>query len=291
MSHWSLGDIHVAAITDADRFDFGLTRIFPTGSVEALKDARDWLEPHHVDFAQGNVILGMHSFLLRTPTLNILVDTCIGADKQRPAHAAWHQRRSLQLIEELRAEGLGPGDIDLVFCTHLHADHVGWNTQLIDGRWVPTFPNARYALSREEFEHWRAAQAASETPVNHGAFLDSLLPVEASGQAMFAGVGEQIAPGIEIVGLAGHTSDHRGLEVRHAGGCALFCGDAIHSPAQLVHPEWASAFCADGDRAVATRQAMLQRAAEQGVQLFPGHFRGERAVQIRRAGSGYRFAT
>lgn len=289
MNRWRLGRIDVAAIVDAECFEIDLTRIFPSGSADALA-GQAWLEPDHADLARSTIKLGMHSFLLRTPTLNILIDTCIGADKPRPAHNAWHQRRSMRFVDDLRAQGLTPEDIDLVFCTHLHADHVGWNTRLLDGRWVPTFPNARYAMSRQEFEQWRTAQAASEAPVNHGAFRDSLLPVEEHGQALFADVGEVLTPGIEIVALAGHTSDHRGLQVRHDGGCALFCGDAIHSPVQLVHPHWASAFCGDPDVAVATRLAMLERVAQDDVHLFPAHFRGSRMVRIRPVGDGYRLA-
>lgn len=284
---WQLGEIAVSAIVDEDCFDFPLERIFPHGSVAALA-GETWLEPDHVDLARGMVKLGMHSFLLRTPSLNILVDTCIGAHKQRPAHAAWHQRQSPRFLENLAREGLSPDDIDLVFCSHLHADHVGWNTQLLDGRWVPTFPRARYAISEHEFAEWRRLQAESDIPVNHGAYTDSLLPVVETGQAMFVSPGDPLVAGLSIVPLAGHTTHHMGLEVSSGGARALFCGDAIHSGVQLVKPRWASAFCAHPEQAVATRLAMLDRVAREGMQLFPAHFRGARALRIAAAGDGYR---
>jgi glyoxylase-like metal-dependent hydrolase (beta-lactamase superfamily II) len=283
---WTIDDIHIAPIVDADCFEIDLDRLFPLSDARALA-GHDWLDPHHVDLARARVKLGMHSFLIRTPQLNVLVDTCIGAHKQRPAHPAWHARATTRFIDDLRAQGLGVADIDLVFCTHLHADHIGWNTMLEDGRWVPTFPNARYVLSEIELDYW-LDRASGGVRINHGSLDDSLLPVLDSGQAMLSGAGDVLAPGLTLVALAGHTIDHLGLELRRPGGRALFCGDAIHSPAQLVRPDWASAFCQDPVEAVATRTALLDRAAEEDMLLFPAHFRDEKAMRIRRNGDVYR---
>lgn len=287
---WRIGDVEITAIVDEDNFEIALDRMFPSARPEALQSHR-WLAPHHFDFGRCIVKLGMHSFLLRTPTLNVLVDTCVGAAKERPAHSAWHQRGGERFLSELHAQGMGPEDIDLIFCTHLHADHVGWNTRLQDGRWVPTFPRARYCISEIELAYWRAAQAQSSTPVNHGALQDSILPIVETGQALFASAGDTLLPGLSVVALSGHTLDHRGLELNRAGERGLFSGDAIHSPLQLVEPRWASAFCADPDGAIQTRLAILNRVVDENMLLFPAHFRGERAMRLFRVNGHFRPAS
>ena len=284
---WTIDDIHIAPLVDADCFEIGIDRLFPDADPRALAD-HAWLDPHHVDRSRGMVKLGMHSFLIRTPNLNLLVDTCVGAHKQRPAHPAWHQRATNRFIDDLHAEGLAPDDIDLVFCTHLHADHIGWNTVLDDGRWVPTFPKARYVLSERELAFWLDRAAQTGGAINHGSLDDSVLPIVERGQAMLSAPGDVLAPGLRLVALPGHTIDHLGLELVRPGGRALFCGDAIHSPAQLVRPDWTSAFCHDAPLAVATRTAMLDWAVEDDLLLFPAHFRDGKAMRIARHGATYR---
>ncbi|MET0375454.1 MAG: MBL fold metallo-hydrolase [Rhizorhabdus sp.] len=230
--------------------------------------------------------LGLHSWLLRTPTLNLLIDTCIGADKERGS-GPWSRRQSTRLLDELAAQGLQPEDIDFVACTHLHGDHVGWNTRLEDGRWVPTFPRARYGISAVEVEAWARLDAVSDTPVNYGAYRDSILPIVESGQALYVGPGEILAPGVEIVPLPGHTLSHFGIEVDHGGDRALFCGDALHSPVQLVDPRWPSMFCEDRVLGIETRVSMLDRVVDERMLLLPAHFRGARAVYLKRQEGGF----
>jgi glyoxylase-like metal-dependent hydrolase (beta-lactamase superfamily II) len=277
----------ITPIVDEDCFDIALHRIFPAAEVERLRGKESWLCPDHLDPTLAHVRLGMKSWLVRAGTLRILVDTCIGQHKQRPGHAAWHLRSSDRLLRELARCGLAPSDIDVVLCTHLHADHVGWNTRLQDGRWVPTFPNARYAMSRRELDDWQRIAAGAAAPVNHGALDDSILPVVDAGLAMFVAAGDELLPGISITSLAGHTIDHFGLSVRRPGRDALFCGDAIHSPLQLAFPHWTSAFCHDPERAIATRIAMLEMAADTGCELLPAHFRGRGSLGVRRHDGAY----
>lgn len=163
----------------------------------------------------------MHSWLLRTPTLNLLIDTCIGAYRERGGSGAWNSRQSTRLLDELAAQGLYSDDIDLVASTHLRGDHVGWNTRLEDGRWVPTFPRARYGISAVEVEAWARLDAVSDTPVNYGAYRDSILPIVESGQALYVRPGEVLASGVEIVPLTRHTHSHFGIEVVHGGDRVL----------------------------------------------------------------------
>src|SRR6202048_4713567 len=137
--------------------------------------------PKLVDPASGLLVFAFHSTVIRTPRATILVDTCSGNDKERPHKLRYH-RKNWPYLANLAAAGFMPEDIDYVLCTHLHADHVGWNTRLVGGRWVPTFPNARYLFARREWENWREAElrAAYTTDPN---YEDSLLPVMDSGQA------------------------------------------------------------------------------------------------------------
>lgn len=278
----------IVPIVDEDCFEIALNAIFPLARAERLVPESSWLCPDHLDTGLTRVKLGMKSWLIRTEPYIILVDTCIGQHKERPRHAAWHHRASDRYIRDLAALGLSPNDIDFVFCTHLHADHVGWNTRLENGRWIPTFPRARYAMSRRELDDWRIAAAGSDQPVNHGALEDSLLPVVEREMAHFVGAGDELVPGATIVSLPGHTVDHFGLLLKRNISDALFCGDAIHSPLQLRFPEWTSAFCGDAGAAIATRIAMLDWAADEGLELYPAHFRGSGSLRIQRADGAFR---
>jgi glyoxylase-like metal-dependent hydrolase (beta-lactamase superfamily II) len=280
--------IDIRPLVDADCFTIALNRIFPEADLTRLTGEEHWLCPDHLDATMDNVLLGMKSWLIRLDGQVILIDTCIGQHKDRPRHPAWHRRTSDRLLRELSVAGHTAQDVDLVLCTHLHADHVGWNTRLEDGRWVPTFPRARYAMSRREVEAWRDRARGSAQPVNHGAFDDSILPVMEQGLAFFVSAGDEIGPGAVVEGLPGHTIDHFGLRLDRPQGAALFCGDAIHSPLQMLIPEWTSAFCENPQEAITTRFEMLGRAAEHDTELFPAHFRGAGSLRVRRAGSAFR---
>lgn len=280
--------IEIVPIIDEDCFEIALETMFPLAQSERLAAEASWLCPDHLDTTFARVRLGMKSWLIQTGRHNILVDTCIGQHKERPRHAAWHNRASDRYLRNLAKVGLSPNDIDFVLCTHLHADHVGWNTRMENGRWAPTFPRARYAMSRRELDDWLSVAAGSDEPVNHGALEDSILPVVDSRMAHFVGAGEELVPGASIISLPGHTLDHFGLQLKRNTCDALFCGDAIHSPLQLCFPEWSSAFCDDAATAAATRIAMLGRAVDEGLELYPAHFRGNGSLRIRRVDNGFR---
>ncbi len=173
----------------------------------------------------------------------------------------------------MAAAGCTPDDVDIVMCTHLHADHVGWNTRLESGRWVPTFPKARYLISPIELKH-RANEAAARPEANHGSYQDSVLPIIDHGLATMAQAGNEIADGASILALPGHAPGQIGLEVAASKDeHVVFCGDAIHNPVQVFQPEWSSAFCHDPKQAIATRRALIERAAAQELRLIPAHLR------------------
>ncbi len=283
-----LGTARLEKIIDLDPFVLAMDFLMPGAKIEELEPHRSLLEPDHVDFAAGTVLLGLHSLLLRTAGLTILIDTCVGEHKPRPRRADWHQRAGTGYLERLKAAGIGPADVDIVLCTHLHADHVGWNTRLDNGRWVPTFPNARYLIGRRELDHWQTEEARSPGQHNHGAFQDSVQPIIEAGLAEPVEDGFEIARGARLIGLPGHSPGQIGLCVECAGGRnAFFCGDVIQTPVQAIRPEWSSRFCIDPDLAARTRVDLFERAEADVSYVVPAHLRNAAAMRLRRAGGGF----
>jgi glyoxylase-like metal-dependent hydrolase (beta-lactamase superfamily II) len=283
---FDIGDVTVDVIVDLECFALSAAQILPGADLDELLPHRHLLAPDHVDFAARTILLGAQAMLVRLPGLTILVDTCVGEHKERPNRPDWHQRSASGFLESLAALGLVPEAIDIVFCTHLHVDHVGWNTRLLDGRWVPTFPKARYLLGRRELEHWQAV-VATNPAVNHASFADSVLPILEAGLAELVDDGHEIAPGVTLVPLPGHTGGQMGLRVDRQGARAIFCGDAIHTPAQILRPEWSSGFCTDPAQARATRKTLLECAVDENLLLVPAHFRNCGCTRVRRDGAGF----
>jgi glyoxylase-like metal-dependent hydrolase (beta-lactamase superfamily II) len=277
--------ISINRIVDLDLFAIPLETIFPDGRIAALNPFAEVLADRHVDFAAGKVLLTIQSHLLRFGGKTVLIDTCVGEHKARPLRPEWNERSATRYLANLAAAECAPQDIDIVMCTHLHADHVGWNTRLESGRWVPTFPNARYVMSQREIDQ-RAQEAANSPAANHGSFQDSVLPILDAGLAQVQKPGDRIADEALIVDLAGHAPGQIGLDVA-AGRDAhfLFCGDAIHSPVQVFQPDWSSGFCLDRAQAAQTRRALLRRAADEDLRLVPGHLRGTTMRVAERNGS------
>ncbi|WP_430249623.1 MBL fold metallo-hydrolase [Neorhizobium sp. DAR64860/K0K1] len=283
----TFGDATIDTMTDLDPFVLPVDLLFPGRSLEVLRAHAAMLSPHHVDFDAETILLGVHSHLLRVNGLMILIDTCIGEHKQRPRRADWHQRQATGYLTPLAAAGLRPQDVDIVLCTHLHADHVGWNTQLVDGRWVPTFPKARYLIGRTEFDTWQAEEAKAPGHHNHGAFNDSVLPVVEAGIAEWVDDGFELGRNLSLMALPGHTTGQLGLCLCEGARKAFFCADAIHSPVQVYQPDWASRFCSDPEIAIATRRTLLDRVAGTDDLLIPAHLRQYSAMKIARTPDGF----
>ena len=185
-----LDDLEITGLTDLDRFDIPLQGLLPDASEEALRGI-EWLGPDA--FSDGILHLKIRSWLLRLGGRVILIDTCVGNHKERPLRPDWHRRDGTAWLAALAATGIGPADVDVVMCTHLHADHVGWNTRLEDGHWVPTFPNARYICGRQEYRFWEGEHQADRE--KHGAFADSVLPVMEAGRMDLVDDGYDLATG------------------------------------------------------------------------------------------------
>ena len=273
-----IGDIRVARVVENEGAFSAVDFLLPGFSAELLKEHR-WLQPEFVD-RENRVMMSFHSYVLRTPHHTILIDGCVGNNKERPQRPMWHRQEG-PYLERLAAAGVRPEEVDVVFCTHLHADHVGWNTRLRDGRWVPTFPNARYIFGRREYEHWEHLHRTGEKP-NHDSFADSVLPVMEFRQADLVESDHEIESGIHLEAAYGHTPGTCVLHVKNRGAHGVFTGDVIHTPVQLADPSLSSRFCSDAAQSAATRRALCERYAETGTTLFTGHFPAPSAARIRR---------
>jgi glyoxylase-like metal-dependent hydrolase (beta-lactamase superfamily II) len=264
----------IQRVADLDPFAIPIGVIFPGATVEQISPAARVLADRHFDFATGKVLLAIQSHLVHFAGKTILIDACVGEHKPRPLRPEWNLRAGTHYLANLAAAGCAPEDVDIVMCTHLHADHVGWNTRIEAGRWVPTFPNARYVMSQREVDQ-RAYEAAQSAAANHGSYQDSVAPIFEAGLAQVIQVGAEIVEGASIVDLAGHAPGQIGLDLaRDAHSRVLFCGDAIHSPLQVFHPDWSSGFCFDRAHAARTRRMLLERAASGDLLLMPAHLRG-----------------
>ena len=264
--------------------------LFAEAPLDEIRATEASHSPKLYDRGRNLLVMSFHSIVVRTPDLNILVDSCVGNDKPRPNNPHWHQRQGTYL-EDLAATGLKPEDIDVVMCTHLHADHVGWNTRLEDGRWVPTFPNARYLFAQRELEHWREVLANSPPDeINHGSFADSVAPILDAGQAVRVPMDHEIANGVNLIGAPGHTPGNVIVRLDHRSERAYLTGDVIHHPVQVERPEWSSCFCWDPAMSAESRLKTLRAAAEEDAWLLPAHFPTPTAAKILSAGSGFRMS-
>ncbi len=254
----------------------------PDLSAETLAANRGWLQPHALD-AEDRIVLCFQSFLLRTAHHAILVDACIGNDKER-ARAEWNRKTDTVWMDGLRAAGVTPEQIDFVLCTHLHPDHVGWNTRLENGRWVPTFPNARYLFSRKELDYWTARNAAEPVPQ----LVDSVLPVVAAGRADLVTSAHVLSDAVRLLPTPGHTPDHFAVELGRGRAEAAISGDLLHSPLQARYPELRMRIDTDPVQAVATRRGFLERFCDTGTLCCFSHFPSPSAGHVKRWGDGFR---
>ena len=289
MDQVQLGDITIDKVVESAGPIFEPDFLFPDATPDAMAAERDWLAPQFVDPASGRLIMSFHSYVVRTAHHTIVVDSCVGNDKERPARDFWHRLKT-PYLDRYAGLGVDPADVDFVMCTHLHVDHVGWNTRLENGRWVPTFPNARYLFAREEYEHWAALQKANpDEPVNHGSFEDSVLPVIEAGQADLVAMDHALDDQVSLTPAPGHTPGNVALNLAGAARGAVLCGDTIHHPVQLAHPEWSSRFCDDPDVSRGSRRALIERIADTGTLLMPAHFPDPTAGTVTSAGGRFHF--
>jgi len=293
MKPLSIGAVGVSTVVESLRVPMSFAEFLPQvlEHREVLEAARSWLEPRFArigaDLATAEGFLDFHTYLVRTPQHVILIDTCIGDDKERGGHKFFHRLKTPWLAN-LRAAGIAPEQVDYVMCTHMHADHVGWNTRLRDGRWVPTFPNAKYVFARTEFEHRKRNYEGAAT-AGYGAYADSILPVVETGQAVIVDDGHEVDGHLRLQPAPGHTPGNVVIELRSRGEQAVFCGDVLHHPIQVAHPEWSAIFCEDRVQSAATRQRFVASHADTGHIVLPAHFPAPTAGRIRSHGDRWRY--
>lgn len=255
----------------------------------ALVDAnRHWLPPLWLR-DDGSWQLTFQSWIVIVEGRVIVIDPCNG--NGRPHCQPWFANLDFPYIERFAATGIRPEDVDFVFCTHMHHDHCGWNTHLRDGRWVPTFPNARYLFARREFERWdKARPGYRHVDYNEGIYERSILPVAEAGLADLIDDGHRVLAGLTIEAAPGHTLGHSLAHLMSDGQEALFSGDVFHHPLQLVRPEIQFGDCDDVEQAIATRRRLVQRAADSGALVIPAHLPAPHCLRVSRAGNGFAFS-
>lgn len=283
---FQVAGLTINRIVEQEQPLFDPLTFLPGCTKEILDENRSWMEPAALDPATGHLVLCIQSYVIRTPHHNILVDTCVGNHKDRPARPFWHQKTDTTYMTALAAAGLTVDDIDFVMCTHMHVDHVGWNTKLENGVWVPTFPKARYVFSRKELEYWTAENA--KEPI--GPIVDSVLPIVAAGRADLVESDFALNDHVRLTPTPGHTPDHFAVLVG-AGPipAAAFAGDLIHSPLQARYPEMSMRVDYDPVQAGATRRKFLECHCDASTLVCTAHFPTPSVGRVSRWGEGFRF--
>ncbi len=280
---WRIGDLTIHRIVEQEGGFLDPQDMLPGLTPDLLERERGWLAAAGGIAADGRLSLAFQSYVVQTPHHTVLVDSCIGNGKHRPTRPDWHEKADTRFMDGLAAVGLSVNDIDYVFCTHLHADHVGWNTRLDNGRWVPTFPEARYVFGRQEFDHWQAADA--KAPVFP--FQDSVLPVVEAGRAELVASDHAIGDHIRLMATPGHTPGHVSIAFGKGRDEAVAPGDLIHSPLQARYPELSTKFDVDQALAAVTRRGFLERYCDTETLCCMAHFPSPSVGRITRWGEGF----
>lgn len=289
MRRWKIGDVTITKIVESE-IEGGLDGLIPKATREAVLPLA-WMKPHFMT-NDGALKISIHALVVETPSRRILVDTCVGNDKHRPALPNW-DKLQLPFLRDLEEAGFKRENIDTVICTHLHIDHVGWNTMLVGGKWVPTFPKARYLMGQREFEYWRSESDATDphegfAAVQVDVFSDSVKPVFEAGLVDLVEVDHRICEEVRLVPTHGHTPGHVSVRIESKGETALITGDFIHHPCQLAHPDWATVVDYDQKESTRTRERTFETLCAEPTLVIGTHFAGATAGRIIRDGNAYR---
>ncbi|MFK0177156.1 MBL fold metallo-hydrolase [Streptomyces xanthochromogenes] len=287
-----LGDVSVARVVEYyGSVDLAPASFFPDAPEAAWRQHAAWLEPDFVDLASDVCVSAIQTWVLRSEGRTILVDTGVGNDKERPYSPIWSRRQG-DFLGELAKAGVHPDDVDLVINTHLHVDHVGWNTRLEARTWVPTFPNATYLMPARDFDFWNPENG--HVPRlgrgNQNVFEDSVAPVHEAGQTLLWDESHTIDGNLRLELAPGHTPGSSVLALTSGSDRALFVGDLLHSPLQSVAPDVNSCFCENPAETIATRRRLLGRASETNSLVLPAHWGGPGGAEVVRSGDTFDIA-
>jgi len=281
-----LGEFSVQRVIEQEIPFFDPLTFFPDLTADRLDENRSWLEPLALDPATGLIVLCIQSYVVRTPHHTILIDSCVGNHKARPTRPFWHMRDDPTYLRNFAAAGLSVEDIDFVMCTHLHVDHVGWNTRLEDGRWVPTFPKAHYLFADKELAYWSAEN--EKEPV--GPLVDSVLPIIAAQRADIVKSDHVLNDLVRLMPTPGHTPDHFAVRLgRGAKDLAVITGDLIHSPLQARYPELSMRADVDPKLGSVTRRRFLESYCDSDTLICTAHFPSPSCGHVKRWDDGFRF--
>ena len=276
-----LGNITVQRIIEHEVPAYHPSDLFDEATEEAIAPYRKWLEPKALCPHTGRMIMPVQSYLVRTRHHTILIDTCCGFNKTYADPPEWHQRSNDIWLNNLKAAGVQPEDIDYVFCTHLHSDHCGWNTHLLDGRWVPTFPNAKYIIARDEY---KATQDE-----NSQMFIENVLPIMEAKQMALVDTDYALDDEIWLEPTLGHSAGHVAVHLKSGHHHAVMCGDLIHSPLQLAEPEWSINSDYDMAMSAITRKNFLSTHCDTDNLILTAHFPSPSMGYIIPRGNAYDF--
>jgi len=276
---WKIGKVKITKVVELETV--GSTRfILPQAANEEIRKL-PWLIPHFAT-EEGRLKMSIHSLVVETPKHRIVVDTGLGNDKEGRSVPTWNKRNG-PYLDIMTQAGFPPESIDTVLCTHLHVDHVGWNTRLVDNRWVPTFERARYLFGRTEYEHWRDH---SDTPDKVAVFNDSVKPIVDAGKAELIAGDARLTDEITVIPTPGHSPGHMSILIASDGERALLTGDVAHHPCQMAHLGWSSTADSEPTRSAATRRQLFSHFADTPTLVIGGHFN---AGHIKRHGDAFKF--
>jgi glyoxylase-like metal-dependent hydrolase (beta-lactamase superfamily II) len=290
--NWRLGRARVHRIEEWSGPFLTPQMLFAGFDAEAYAACKDAVPADYLDAASDALLARLQSWVVELDGARVLIDTGAGNDKVRPGIPLFGGLQT-PFLERLAAAGFQPKDIDFVVCTHLHVDHVGWNTQLVHGAWQPTFPRARYIFPQADAEYWDPHRAhfypeKVGEEVNAGFFEDSVRPILDAGLAELVTGSRELLPGLRLDPAPGHTPGSTVITLESAGERAMFVGDVVHHPLQVWNPDWNSIFCEDATQARTTRRAVLEQAAALEAVLVPAHFAGQHRTRVRRTANGLR---
>ncbi len=284
MAQWNIGDVKITRIIESEAAWPG-TWLLPDATPDRIKQeqqSKEWLFPTFTD-EKGKLRMSIHALVIESQGKRIIVDTCIGNDKVR-SNPAW-SKLQLPFMSDLKNAGFTPDQIDNVVCTHLHVDHVGWNTKMVNGNWVPTFDNAQYIIGGTEWDYWSTFEGADmRDPVE-----DSVRPIVDRGKAKLVESTHKITDEVWLEPTPGHTPGHHSVRISSQGHDAVITGDLMHHPVQCAYPEWDDGFDSDGAMAKKTRRAFCEKYADSNVIVFGTHFATPSCGKISRHGDAFRF--
>ena len=283
-----IGSFEINRIADYEGPFFAPNEFFPDFDPAVVAEHAALLGPSLLEPDTGKLMFSFHSFVVKTGRHTILIDACIGNDKERPSRPQFHHMKS-PFIDDLARLGVKPEEVDYVMCTHLHWDHVGWNTRLQDGRWVPTFPNAKYVIAKKEHDHWQNFHASGVDSPHALAYEDSVLPVVRTKQALLVGDDYALDDGLWFESYPGHTPGNVVIHAKSGGERGVFIGDVLHHPLQCLKPAWSTFACTDADGSRVSRTRLIETYADSDALILPAHFPAPTCGHIKSYGSAYRF--